>query len=243
MRGVYTGSRRRCRVGEDAVRIAIDGPGASGKSAVGSRVAVALGVPFVDTGGMYRAITWLALQRGIPIADSAALAVLARAASIRVEAPPPGSREYATLLIDGLDATPHLREPEVERAVSPVSAVPEVRTVMVHLQREAARGDIVMAGRDIGTVVLPDAEVKVYLDASDTVRARRRLDEMRARGATADLDGVLADLHRRDGIDSTRATAPLRPAKDAEIISTDDLTIEQVVERVLALAREREAPH
>src|SRR5439155_26814684 len=140
-----------------------DGPGASGKSAVGSRVAAALGLPFVDTGAMYRAITWLALRRGVRIDDAGGLAALARAAPIAVAPPPPGSREYATIRIGDLDATPHLRDPEVERAVSPVSAVPEVRAVMVQLQRRAAAGQIVMAGRDIGTVVLPDAEVKIYL--------------------------------------------------------------------------------
>lgn len=217
------------------VRIALDGPAASGKSAVGSRVAAALGYPFVDTGAMYRAITWLALQEGVSISDAEALAALAHAAPIDVAPAPAGSSEYATIWIGGRDATPHLREPEVERAVSPVSAVPEVRAVMVHLQRRAATGAIVMAGRDIGTVVLPDADIKVYLDASPEERARRRVAEQRAKGAAVTFESVLADLRRRDEIDSSRAVAPLKPASDAHIIGTDGLTIDQVVERILGL--------
>ena len=227
--------------GEGAVRIAIDGPGASGKSAVGSRVAARLGLPFVDTGAMYRAITWLALRRGIPITDAEALAALARIASIEIGPPPPGGREYATIRIGGEDATPHLREAAVERAVSPVSAVPSVRAVMVELQRQAAAGQIVMAGRDIGTVVLPDADVKVFLDASPEVRARRRLQEVAASGASVTYAEVLADLRRRDEIDSTRPVAPLRPAGDATVINTDDLPVDRVVERVLELVAERRA--
>jgi cytidylate kinase len=206
---------------------------------VGSRVATALGLPFVDTGAMYRAITWLALRRGIPITDIVALSALAHAAPIEVSTPPPGSREFATIRIGGLDATSHLREPEVEQAVSPVAAVPEVRAVMVQLQRRAATGSIVMAGRDIGTVVLPDAEVKVYLDASPEERARRRVEELRRRGETSTFESVLDGLHRRDEIDSTRAVAPLKPAADAHVIDTDALTVDQVVERILGFVRER----
>jgi cytidylate kinase len=206
---------------------------------VGSRVAAVLGLPFVDTGAMYRAITWLALTRGVPITDIVALSALAHGAPIEVTAPPPGSREFATIRIGGLDATPHLREPEVERAVSPVSAVPEVRAVMVQLQRRAAAGSIVMAGRDIGTVVLPDAEVKVYLDASPEERARRRVEELRARGETATFESVLEALRRRDEIDSTRAVAPLKPAADAHVINTDALPVEQVVDQILGVVRQQ----
>ena len=190
---------------------------------------------------MYRAITWLALRRGIPITDAEALAALARIASIEIGPPPPGGREYATIRIGGEDATPHLREAAVERAVSPVSAVPAVRAVMVELQRQAAAGQIVMAGRDIGTVVLPDADVKVFLDASPEVRARRRLQEVAASGASVTYAEVLADLRRRDEIDSTRPVAPLRPAGDATVINTDDLPVDRVVERVLELVAERRA--
>lgn len=207
---------------------------------MGTRVAAALGLPFIDTGAMYRAITWLALRRGVPIDDPAALAVLARSASVSVAAPPPGSRETAIIRVDGEDAGPHLRDPDVERAVSIVSAVPAVREVMVQLQRQAAGGQVVMAGRDIGTVVLPDADLKVYLDASPEVRARRRVLDLARQGASADYEAVLADLLRRDELDSTRAVAPLRPADDAVVIHTDPLSVEEVVARVLVLVRERE---
>ncbi len=208
---------------------------------MGTRVAAALGLPFIDTGAMYRALTWLALERGVPIDDPVALTALARSTSVAVAAPPPGSTQPALIRVDGLDAGPHLRDPEVERAVSIVSAVPAVREVMVQLQRQAASGQVVMAGRDIGTVVLPDADLKVYLDASPEVRARRRVAELAARGAAAEYEAVLADLRRRDALDSSRAVAPLRPADDAVVIDTDPLDVEQVVARVLALVRDREA--
>ncbi len=207
---------------------------------MGTRVAAALGLPFIDTGAMYRAITWLALRRGVPIDDPPALAALARSASVSVAAPPPGSRETAIIRVDGLDASPHLRDPDVERAVSIVSAVPAVREVMVQLQRQAAGDQVVMAGRDIGTVVLPNADLKVYLDASPEVRAHRRVAELARQGVAADYAAVLADLRRRDELDSTRAVAPLRPADDAVVIDTDPLSVEEVVARVLALVRERE---
>jgi cytidylate kinase len=202
---------------------------------VGSRVAARLGIPFLDTGAMYRAITWLALHQGIPVTDAEALTALARSSRVSVSAPPPGSSAHAAICIGGLDATPHLREAAVERSASAVSAVAGVREVMVDLQRQAAGGQIVMAGRDIGTVVLPDADVKVFLVASAEVRARRRVEELQAKGTAPSYDDVLADLRRRDGIDSTRAVAPLRPADDAVEIDTDALTIDEVVARVLAL--------
>ncbi|MFN8559456.1 MAG: (d)CMP kinase [Dehalococcoidia bacterium] len=219
----------------------MDGPAASGKSAVGTRVAERLGLPFVDTGAMYRAITWLALRRGVPLDDPAALTALAATADVAIRPPAAGSAEYATVLMDGMDATPYLRAADVERAVSLVSAVPGVRERMVAIQRQAAGAAIVMAGRDIGTVVLPHAEVKVYLEASPEVRARRRQAEMAAKGRVAAFEDVLADLRRRDGIDSGRDVAPLRPADDAVVIPTDALSIDQVVERVLALVRRTDA--
>lgn len=187
---------------------------------------------------MYRAITWLALHKGVPVTDGPALTELARSSRVEVSAPPTGGSAHASICIAGLDATPHLREPTVERSVSAVSSVAGVREVMADLQRQAASGAIVMAGRDIGTVVLPDAEVKVFLVASAEVRARRRVEELAAKGTAASYDEVLADLRRRDSIDSTRAVAPLRPAEDATVIDTDALTIEQVVERVLALVEQ-----
>jgi cytidylate kinase len=214
--------------------IAIDGPGASGKSVVGAKVAERLGYRFLDTGAMYRAITWLALRRGVAVSDEAQLASLAGAASVEVETSPGGETR---VIVDGLDATPHVRDAAVEANVSLVSRVPGVRSALVRLQRELAReGNIVMAGRDIGSVVLPDADVKVYLDASREVRAYRRAEQVRRSGGQPDVDEIRADLERRDGIDSTRTASPLTAAPDAVIISTDDKSIEEVVERVLSLA-------
>ena len=190
---------------------------------------------------MYRAITWLALRRGVDPDDDAGLAVLAETARLEIGPPPADGRETCSISVNGVDITRSLRDADVERAVSQVSAVPAVRAVMVRLQREAAPGDVVMAGRDIGTVVLPDAELKVYFEASADVRAARRQAELAQKGRGETLDQVRADLQRRDAIDSGRATSPLRPATDAILIDTDTLTIDQVVERVLRLAIERGA--
>jgi cytidylate kinase len=204
-------------------------------------VAARLGYPFVDTGLMYRAITWLALRHGVDPEDAAGLAALAESAQIQIGPPPADGRETCSIRVNGVDITHSLRDADVERAVSQVSAVPAVRAVMVRLQREAAPGDVVMAGRDIGTVVLPDAELKVFLKASADVRAARRQAELAQKGRKETLDQVRADLQRRDAIDSSRAIAPLRPAEDAVTIETDALTIDEVVERVLQLAFERGA--
>ena len=211
---------------------------ASGKSSVGSAVAAALGRPFVDTGIMYRALTWLALQRHVDIHDPDALGRLARTASMRVRSPTAGSSEYATVYVDDEDATPYLRTPAVEQAVSTVSAVPEVRHSLVRLQRElAADHPVVMAGRDIGTVVLPDALLKIYLDAPAAERARRRTAELELRGRPRPYPEVLAETLQRDRIDSERAESPLRPADDAVVIETASLTEPDVVARILELAR------
>lgn len=215
---------------------------AAGKSAVGSSVARQLGYPFLDTGAMYRAVTWLALERGVDPEDEATLAKLAEGATI-VAGPPTEPGEYCTLWVDGRDVTSALRSPEVEGAVSQVSRVAAVRRRLVELQRRiAAQGPIVMAGRDIGTVVLPDAELKLYLDASVEERARRRHQELAERGDRRPLRAVLAELRRRDAIDSTREVSPLQPAPDAHILATDGLTLEEVVQRVLALVRCHHSP-
>ena len=217
--------------------IAIDGPAASGKSAIGLATASRLGFRFFDTGAMYRAVTWLALQRGIDPNNAAALTALTERATISVRDGDGDAIEPTGVLLDGEDATPHLREPAVEAGVSLVSRVPGVRAALVRIQRElAAPGGVVMAGRDIGSVVLPDAGLKIYLDASREVRARRRLEQMRQAGQQPDFDALLADLARRDGIDESRATSPLTAAPGAEIINTDQLTIEEVVTRILKLA-------
>lgn len=206
--------------------IAIDGPVASGKSAVGGAVARKLGYRFVDTGMMYRAVTWQALERGIDTDDEAALAKLAEDAKIEVA--------EGRVLIDGVDTTGRLRSQRVGERVSLVSRVPGVRTAMVERQRLlAAEGGIVMAGRDIGTVVLPDAPLKVYLDASPEERVRRRHAEL---VGSASPEQVREELALRDAIDKEREASPLRPANDAVIIDTGHLSLEQVVDRILELA-------
>jgi len=218
--------------------IAIDGPAASGKSAVGLALAHELRYRFFDTGAMYRAITWLALQRHVDVHDADVLSKLALSVKIVVRDMPGDAIEPTGVTLDGSDATPHLRDADVEANVSFVSRVPNVRRTLVRIQRALARdGAVVMAGRDIGSVVLPDADLKIYLDASREVRARRRADQLRAAGEHPVFDALLADLARRDGIDSSRDVSPLTAASGAVIINTDDLSIEEVVRRIAALAR------
>jgi cytidylate kinase len=216
--------------------IAIDGPAAAGKSTVGRAVAQRLGYRYLDTGAMYRAVTWAALERGIPVDDEAAVTRLAE--SIEIDITPPmeeDGRQY-TVYVDGQDVTWALRRPEVDAAVSKVAAYPGVRHALVAQQRRLAdRGGVVMVGRDIGTVVLPQADLKIYLDASAEERARRRYQERRARGEPADYEEILRDMRRRDEMDSSREMAPLRPAEDAVIVNTDGLSVEQVIERVMQL--------
>ena len=213
----------------------MDGPAAAGKSTVGRQVAAALGYPFLDTGAMYRAITWTALHRGIDLSDEEALSELAASVRMEIGPPAPGSIEPCTISVDGEDVTARLRQPEVESAVSLVSRVPGVRKALVQAQRELAptKGGVVMAGRDIGTVVLPEADLKVYLDASVEERARRRYQELSALGQEVTVEMVLADLRRRDRIDSQRSESPLQVAADAIVIDTDGLTLDEVVLRVL----------
>jgi cytidylate kinase len=197
-------------------------------------VARRLGYRFLDTGAMYRALTWFVLECGIDPTDEDAVSALAMRARVTVEGSPDG--DGAVIRVGGRDATPFLTSPAVERAVSQVSKVPAVRSAMVLSQRQAADdGRIVMAGRDIGTVVLPAAELKVYLDASPGERAKRRHQQAAEAGVPLALDEVLADLKRRDELDSGRALSPLRPAADAAIINTDGLSLEQVVDRIIAL--------
>jgi CMP/dCMP kinase len=222
------------------ITIAIDGPAASGKSTVGEHVARKMDYIYLDTGVMYRAVTWAALDRSIRIEDDAAISQLAEDLEIRVLRPTEDDGRQVTVLADGTDITWEIRSPRVNRGVSPVSAYPGVRQALTARQRAIGKeGGVVMVGRDIGTVVLPDAEVKVYLDASLRERARRRHLEDRRSGKESDLAEVMADLERRDQIDSTRAAAPLRAADDATIIDSTNMTASQVVERVLALVREK----
>ncbi len=216
--------------------IAIDGPAAAGKSTVGHEIGGRLGYPFLDTGAIYRAMTWAALHGGVDLSDEETLSDLATSLSIEIGPPSPDSIEPSTIFVDGEDVTRSLRQPEVEAAVSLVSRVAGVRQALVRMQRElAGRNAIVMAGRDIGTVVLPKADLKVYLDASLEERARRRFAELSALGLDITEEDVLRDLRRRDRIDSERSVSPLRPAKDAIVLDTDGLTLEEVVQRLAEL--------
>jgi len=213
-----------------SIAIAIDGPVASGKTAVGRLVAQLARFRFLDTGAMYRAVTLAALERGTPLTEEDGLAELAETITIGLTA--------GGVSLDGRDVTAHLRDTSVDRAVSAVSRVSGVRTALVRQQRAiAADGSIVVVGRDIGTVVLPGAALKVYLTADVEVRARRRHLEMEAHGEAADYSQVDGDLARRDRIDTERSDSPLRPADDAVIIDTDELGVEEVAREVLRLAQ------
>ena len=195
-----------------------------------------LGYRFIDTGVMYRAVTWLALEREIDLSDEAALTRMAEQAQLTLAPGPPGAPEAARVLLDGVDVTDRLRSAEVGEAVSLVSRVAGVRNAMVALQRQlAAERGVVMAGRDIGTVVLPGAPLKVYLDASADERVRRRHEELVASGHEATPEEVRQELALRDAIDSGRDVSPLRPAEDAIMIHTDHLTLDQVVEQIMEL--------
>jgi len=216
--------------------IAIDGPSASGKSTIGGLLARELGYLYFDTGVMYRAVAVAALARGVPVDDADAVTALAESVRIEVTAPTVDDGRDVTVMVDGQDITLELRRPDVEKAVSPVSAYPGVREAMLIQQRRIGEaGRIVMVGRDIGTVVLPDADLKIYLDAAPTERARRRYAERLARGETAEFEQVLADIRRRDEYDSSRQHAPLTAAPDAVLVDSTGLTIEQVLERVKGL--------
>jgi len=216
--------------------IAIDGPAASGKSTIGALVAQRLGYVYLDTGVMYRAVTWVALEQGIAIEDEARVTALAERLQIDVVRPTVDDGRQYTVLADGQDVTWEIRRPEVDRGVSPVSAYRGVRAALTMQQRRIGqKGRIVMVGRDIGTVVLPQADLKIYLDATVDERAARRYHEILGRNEPTEYDQVLASLLRRDEIDSGRELAPLQAAADAVVIDTTPLTVEQVLERVLDL--------
>ena len=208
--------------------IAIDGPSGAGKSTAGRAVAERLGYVFLDTGAMYRALALAALRDGVPLDDPEAVAALARRIALRLE---PGG----AVLLDGGDVTSSLRTQEVGAAASRVSVHPPVRRHMVALQREMGRdGGVVMDGRDIGTAVFPDADVKFYVDAHPRQRAARRHEELAQRGLSSDLDTIEREIRERDHADSTRADSPLTRARDAIHLDTTDLGLEDVVRRMLA---------
>lgn len=217
--------------------IAIDGPAASGKSTVGELLARKLDYLYFDTGIMYRAVTWAALRRLNAVDDENEVTTLAWAVDIDVLPPTTDDGRLSDVLLDGVDITWEIRLPEVEANVSQVSAYAGVREAMTRQQRRIGlRGRVVMVGRDIGTVVLPNAELKIYLDACVEERARRRFEELQRRGEPADFEKILKAMKKRDDIDSTRAVAPLRAAGDAIRICSDGITVEQVVNQILNFA-------
>jgi cytidylate kinase len=216
--------------------IAIDGPGAAGKSTVARIIAERTGAMLFDTGALYRAVTLLAVRQGVASVDGASLAALARAHRIDVLPPSVNDGRQVDVLLDGEDVTWDLRTPDIDSRVSEVSAHSQVRQELLGVQRTIADGArVVMVGRDIGTVVIPDAGVKVYLDASVEERARRRFDELRDRGVDADYEVVLADLAARDAWDSSRETAPLSVAPDATLVQTDGRSVDEIVNEIVAL--------
>lgn len=219
--------------------IAIDGPAASGKSTIGGLLAQRLGYLYLDTGAMYRAVTWIALERGVDIGDEQAVTALTRAVEIDISRPSVDDGRQYTVLGDGKDVTWRIRRPEVDAHVSAVSAYPGVREVLTTRQRCIGRqGQVVMIGRDIGTVVMPEADLKIYLDASPEERARRRYLELVERGEEADYEEMLRAMKRRDTIDSSRAVAPLKVADDAIVVNTDNLSIDEVLEVVESIVRD-----
>jgi cytidylate kinase len=221
--------------------VAIDGPAGTGKSSVSRGLARRLGARYLDTGAMYRMVTLAVLRAGVDPADETMVAATAATAQLSVDYDPDVDRCF----LDGEDVSALIRGDEVTRAVSAVSSVSAVRELLVGYQREMAHGDygIVVEGRDIGTVVLPDADVKIFLTASAETRARRRNDQNVAAGSPDDYDGVLADVHRRDHFDSTRKVSPLRAADDAVVVDTSEMTEAKVVSHLLELVTQRSKAH
>src|SRR5690349_6575269 len=213
--------------------IAIDGPSGAGKGTVARAIAAELGYRHIDSGAMYRAVGWKALRDGVPLDDEAAIAAIARASHIDVSA--------SAVTIDGVDVTRAIRTPEIDRAAASVARLPLVRTVLVEQQRAMGRhGGIVMEGRDIGTVVFPSADVKIYLDASTEERARRRAHDPAHSGVPSAVSDVKTLLTERDRSDTTRAASPLYAAADAIVVDTTGRAIDDVVRDVLAIVKQRE---
>ena len=228
--------------------IAIDGPVASGKSSIGKRLADRLGYLFFDTGVMYRAVTYLALRKLGKAHEAEAVTALASRVHIDILPPTKADGRDSTILVrfgEGPEHTPEditwpIRGKEVENNVSLVAAVPEVRRILTaQMRRVGLRGRVVMVGRDVGTVILPEADLKVFLTAPVETRARRRFEEVSARGETRDYAEVLANLRERDRIDSSRAVAPLRRADDAKVLDTTDLSVDEVLAEIEQLVAVR----
>ena len=235
------------RRGCDQAVVAVDGPSGSGKSSVSRGVARALGLHYLDTGAMYRAMTWAVLRDGVDLADPAAIAAVVEATALEVSCDP----DESSVSVDGADVTRAVREDAVTSVVSTVAAVPQVRQVLVERQREAVRQaqadgrGIVVEGRDIGSVVLPDSDLKVWLVADPAVRAARRAAEDAAAGRLSHrhgpgmVDSVAEDLARRDVADATRSVSPTTQADDAVVVDATDLGLAEVIDVVVTLVRER----
>ena len=219
--------------------VAIDGPAASGKTTIANDLAEGWKYLFFDTGVMYRAVTWLALEKQIPTKDEPAVSALAEKIQIDVEPPSKDDGREYDVLVDGVDVTWDLRTPKVDAKVSKVSAYPAVRKALTKQQRRIGlRGKVIMVGRDIGTVVLPEADLKIFLDADVDERARRRFNQRIDRGEQVEFSKILKKLKKRDKIDSTREIAPLRVASDAVVINTDTLSVAEVLSEIEKYAQE-----
>jgi cytidylate kinase len=222
------------------ISIAIDGPAGAGKSTLARRVAKELGYLYIDTGAMYRAATWVALKNKVNIADHQTIVRLVNQADIELRPPDESSQGRVRVFVDGDDVSMVIRSRIITKFSSPLSAIAGIRIMLVKRQQAmAAAGGVVMDGRDIGTVVLPNADLKIFLTASAAIRAQRRLKELQELGQLADYETILQEIETRDHLDTTREISPLRQAPDAVPINTDELTIEEVVHKVLGLAKHK----
>lgn len=221
---------------QDVIAVAIDGPAGAGKSTIARAAAAQLGFVYVDTGALYRTIGLAVCRRGIDGTDVPG--ILATLPEIQVGLTYQDGAQH--VLLDGEDVSDAIRTPQISTYASQVSSVPEVRAYLLDLQRDlACRQSVIMDGRDIGTVILPDAKVKIFLTASPEKRAARRCAELREKGQDVTVEGILADMERRDALDASRATAPLKQAEDAVLVDTSDLTLEQGIEAVLTVIRDK----